>query len=180
MDEIVRALQRRYRQGGDLVTAQEYIAQLERSYGLAPDDHRPIDQILMNILLSHYDDEGVNSFTVNATQALVRLVLGEEAVAIYQKYLDGGEERSWISYPQLDQMLLEMNFTCDHSSTCEGNDSSCRVASCVCPGCLQLSIQGNTMNLCFHHSELIIVHTLHHMQMDGLRLRQPKQEEFNW
>ena len=97
MDEIVRALQRRYRQGGDLVTAQEYIAQLERSYGLAPDDHRPIDQILMNILLSHYDDEGVNSFTVNATQALVRLVLGEEAVAIYQKYLDGGEERSWIS-----------------------------------------------------------------------------------
>jgi len=98
MDIILRALQRKYtRDFADLNTAQQYINVLERTLGGEQLDPNPLDEILFDLLLAHLEsNEGVDSFTNNATIQLIRLLFNEEAVSKYESIINGNEGRYWL------------------------------------------------------------------------------------
>ena len=147
MDDILRALQRRYRGQGDQESAHLYITALERAYGSSDEEGASeLDTILMNLLLDHLDGgDGVRLLTMNATNSLIRLMYGEEGASCYRRLVD----QYGLEYNTLEQLLKDIG----HS--CEGSNAKCEVKGCLCPGRGFVQHDGGPKNTCFHHIEML-------------------------
>ena len=141
MDDLLRALHRRWlADPGDTDAAYAFMAAYTRLHGESRGSN-PLDEILLDLLCAHLDDNGVDGFTNNATVKLIRLMFGEDHVRTYLQYVEGQENRWYFDTDlldginDLDRVITSMPLRCGHSLECDRNDVKCEVKGCLCPGC---------------------------------------------
>lgn len=158
MEELLRALHRRWLANpGDIDAANAFMAAYTRLVAQTAYEPNPLDEILLDLLCAHVDEEGVDSFTNNATVKLIRLLFGEDHVREYLRIIEGQDTRWYFDEPgadeinDLDRLIASMPLRCGHQPLCDKNDPKCEVKGCLCPGCFALGER----SICYHHHELI-------------------------
>lgn len=175
MDDILRVLQRRYRQFGDEESARLYISALERSQGGDDSGVHPLDEILFNLLLAHLEENhGIDIFVNQSTNQLIRFLFGEENASLYRKLHGGNENRYWLDLPEMEELIRKFGLYCGHKGDCDGGDPKCEVKGCICPGCFSAKVRGIQRDLCYHHHELLMVYLpVHFMDEWGGEFDEP-------
>lgn len=160
MDEILRIYLRRWQADpSDTEAMAAFASAAARTLEGGQPSQQPFEEILMDLLASHLDDEGVDTFTQYATMKLIRQLYGEEEARRYRRFLDGIEDRWFFEEAHdLDNLIREMPLRCGHSPFCGEEDVVCMVVGCICPGCFHIVSPGGDdyIDLCYHHHEIAV------------------------
>lgn len=159
MDEYLRALHRRWladQENPEL--SQEFAVACSRSFGV-PSRPNQLEEILIDLLLAHIYDEGVDTFTNDATVKLLRLLFGEDAVNLYKKIVDDSQGRYFLDEETSQDFLDFLILKCGHPLDCDRHDVVCDVVGCSCPGCFDYPNLDppSQVNLCYHHYQVAYV-----------------------
>lgn len=165
MDEITRALSRRYHRDQTPESAAPYIKALERTWGGASEPSLLLD-IWGSLILGLFDPEGVNLAVYDSLMDLTRLLFGEihsnqlfsRVDAINSRFFLPENSESWF-----DTYLLNIGYQCAHGVGCVDTiHKKCQAAvasgaQCTCPGCYEYfnDIDNKIYWFCWHHYQIL-------------------------
>jgi hypothetical protein len=164
MDELTRALGRKYRSEPSPENAALYIRSLERIWGDASDPCLLLD-IWGSLILGLFDPNGINLAVYDSLLDLTALLFGKDARDDLNNHVDAtdggfylGSSEAWF-----DDFLLSIDYKCCHPPTCSlpaYGHHKCQAlinhGNCNCPGCYTYEAADlQTIDLCWHHYQIM-------------------------
>jgi len=149
MDELIRALHRKWlAEPSNIAIAQQFLAAYTRQTG--EPQETPLNEILVDLLLAHLEDDGVARTTFDATNQLLIILYGKVVASRYRNLTQNVDNRFWMDFEDLDSLVITTALQCNHSEECNKAHPQCEIemsiddeaviggralGKCPCPGC---------------------------------------------
>jgi hypothetical protein len=164
MDELTRALGRKYHREPSPENAALYIRSLERIWGGASDPCLLLD-IWGSLILGVFDPSGINLAVYDSLLELTTLLFGKKVVEDLNNHVDATDGGFYLARSEawFDDFLTRIGYKCCHPTTCSlpaYGHNKCQAlinhGKCKCPGCYDyVTDYHQTINLCWHHYQIM-------------------------